>query len=67
MPTYPNTELRGIENGEIHDLIRRLEYATNHLKLNEWVQAYVDLDYTLEKLRDLKHRSPVVVMKRELV
>ena len=60
MPAFPNTDLRGIENGEIHDMIRRLEYGLNHLKHNEWVQGFVDVNYVLEKLQDLKHRSPVV-------
>lgn len=63
MVTHPNTELRGIENGQIHDLLRRLEYGLNHLKHNEWVQGFVDVNYVLEELRDLKHRSPIVVLK----
>ena len=65
MPTYPNNELRGIQNGEIYDLIRRLEYGLNHLKHNEWVQGFVDVNYVLEKLQDLKHRSPKVVEREQ--
>ena len=65
MVTYPNTELRGVENGQLFDMIRRLEYGVNHLKLNEWVQAYTDVLYVLESLQVLKQRAPKVVEREQ--